>query len=152
MTKWTEDLDGALRQAVARLEMIGLHRRTALWQAVAGVLAAGEGVVVSPAACSSRYYRLVRPAKLAEFLDSTEAEPSPDEDPGDARAREMADDAAAPPEDGWQRASRLADEYEADALDRIEATASATQDAVLALREDVAALRREAAALRRLWE
>lgn len=149
MTKWTEDLDGALRSAVARLEMTGLHKRTALWQAVAGVLAAGEGIVASPAACSSRYYRLVRPAKLAEPPDTPE--PS-DEDIGHARAREVVEETVTPEEDGWQRAQRLADEYEADALDRIGTAVSATQDAVLALREDVAALRREVAALRRLWE
>lgn len=120
---WTEIDDDRLCKAVSLLEQPdAVHKRTALWQAVCGILAT-HGIVVSPSAASSRYYRLTH-------VPITQ--PEPDGETPDAP-------------DAWERVSAMVDEYEADALDTILRT-------LVVLESEVSLLRADVALLRGMWE
>lgn len=105
--RWSPEDDSALLKAAEALAGLDLPRGV-LWPAVAGTLARDHGLRVTPAACSSRVYRMAQQAR--EPAPATETLP-------EARAAEVVVEAV---EDGWTRTARLAEEYEADAMERIE--------------------------------
>ena len=88
--KWDEASDEALRQAHGAMVDLDLPRGV-LWPAVAGRMAEA-GVRITPAAASSRMYRLQRAAEEPEPVTTPEA--------------------AEAVEDAWARAERLVEEYE----------------------------------------
>ncbi len=124
---WKPEDDTALIEIVAALEQPdALDKRSALWQAVSGALAV-RGVVVSPGAANTRYYRLVKAEAEAKA-----PEPRTDPEPGEGL-------------DAWQRTAALVEQYEATQLERIERT-------LVVLESEVSYLRADVAAIKAVWE
>jgi len=102
---WDDASDQALRRAHDAMAELDLPRGV-LWPAVAGALAK-EDIRITPAAASSRMYRLRRAEEAPEPIATPEA-------------AEAADDA-------WARAERLVEEYEQSEREALAAALEGTQ-------------------------
>ncbi len=125
---WDDASDQALRRAHDAMAELDLPRGV-LWPAVAGALAK-EDIRITPAAASSRMYRLRRAEEAPEPIATPEAAEAADD--AWARAEEAPEPIATPEaaeaaDDAWARAERLVEEYEQSEREALAAALEGTQ-------------------------